>query len=150
MKKGFSLIELLAVVMIIGILASVSLPQYRKAIEHARAAEPMQVWAHFKKMAIAELSGGVSTVTASDCASWLKDAGLKSSAGTYKSEHFIYTIPTCSASQVTFTVSRQDSNSDAAGYSLTGSVTKNGFLTRAGNLTCTAGAISGACQWFDN
>ena len=39
MKQGFTLSELMVVVLIIGILSSVALPQYNKSVEKARAAE---------------------------------------------------------------------------------------------------------------
>ena len=49
-SKGFTLIEMLVVVLIIGILAGIALPQYTFAVEKARLAEALGNLSYIKKM----------------------------------------------------------------------------------------------------
>jgi len=43
MKKGFTLVELIIVVIIVGILASIGLTQYNKVVERGRASEARMI-----------------------------------------------------------------------------------------------------------
>ena len=50
-KKGFTLIEILVVVLIIGILAAIAVPQYQLAIEKSRASEALSAVKALKEAA---------------------------------------------------------------------------------------------------
>ena len=54
MKKGFTLIELIVVIIIVGILASVGLTQYTKVVEKGRAAEARLILGSLRTAEIAE------------------------------------------------------------------------------------------------
>jgi len=54
MRKGFTLIELIVVIIIVGILASVGLTQYTKVVEKGRAAEARLILGALRTAEIAE------------------------------------------------------------------------------------------------
>ena len=64
MKKGFTLVELIIVVIIVGILASIGLTQYNKVVEKSRAAEARMVLGTLRSAEFAEMSenGAYQTV----------------------------------------------------------------------------------------
>lgn len=54
MKKGFTLVELIIVIIVVGILASVGMTQYTKVVEKGRAAEARMILGTLRSAEIAE------------------------------------------------------------------------------------------------
>lgn len=61
-KKGFTMMELLVVVVIIGVLSSLALPQYMRTLERARATEAMTALKAFNDAVYAYAAGRTGTV----------------------------------------------------------------------------------------
>ena len=82
MQKAFTLIELLVVVLIIGILASVALPQYQKSVAKARAT---QLIIASKAIATEQntylMSNGIYTEQADELSSYPKDSATSLKVG---------------------------------------------------------------------
>jgi prepilin-type N-terminal cleavage/methylation domain-containing protein len=62
--KGFTLVELIIVIIIVGILASIGLTQYNKVVEKSRAAEARMILGTLRSAEIADYNedGAYSTV----------------------------------------------------------------------------------------
>ena len=98
MKKGFTLVELIIVVIIVGILASIGLTQYNKVVEKGRAAEARMILGTLRSAEIANYyeSGAYVTVA---------NLGVGAPDGTCSSTHFFSyacaTTGTCTATRCT-------------------------------------------------
>jgi len=96
MKKGFTLIELIVVIIIVGILASVGMTQYTKVVEKGRAGEARLILGSLRTSEIAEnVENGAYTTVAG--------LGVAAPTACTTTHYFSYS---CSSSTGTCTATR--------------------------------------------
>ncbi|MDD5116471.1 MAG: prepilin-type N-terminal cleavage/methylation domain-containing protein [Candidatus Omnitrophica bacterium] len=117
MRKGFTLIELIVVIIIVGILASVGMTQYTKVVEKGRAGEARLILGSLRTAEIAEnMENGAYTT--------LSGLGVSAPAACTSTHYFSYscssTTGTCTATRCTGTAGKTPGAS--ASYTKTVSV----------------------------
>lgn len=78
-KAGFTLVELMIVVIVVGILAAASIPIYQRSMDKARASEGKAILGTARTHYITELAGGTAPVAGSTGGDTLGDWGIDTS-----------------------------------------------------------------------
>ncbi|HAJ56869.1 MAG TPA: hypothetical protein DCL35_03755 [Candidatus Omnitrophica bacterium] len=130
-KKGFSLIEVIVVVIIIGILARISIPRYIRLVEKGRSAEARNILGHIRSAQMAyQLENGYYTNTLGN----LQVAAPTACNATF---YFSYALANGSG---TFTATANRCTG-GAGKSPTGSAAFSLSINQGGTLSGTAGYL---------
>ena len=111
MKKGFTLLELVVVIIILGILATLGLTQYGRMIERSRGAEARAAMGDIRKFALAYFmeygNANMGSLTTTPAEVGIGTANDQIPSGCRPSHYFSYTIAANNASStVTATATR--------------------------------------------
>jgi len=158
-KKGFTLVELMVVIVIIGVLAAVAIPRMMAAADRARAAEGPQMLGAISRMQHAFRAEHLTFITATDNGTWAApdfsaappvtlatgswvDLGFDA---TPTSRFYAFTTTAAMAGTPpvpTFTA-RATVNGTTLGASVVGGILE---INQADARTATGGATAGALQ----
>ena len=108
MKRGFTLLELIIVIIIIGVLATLGFTQYGRMIEKSRGAEAKVILGDIRKFAAAyvleETIANIGAMTAADLNIGTGADQIPSACAT--SHYFSYGIPAAPANPLVITATR--------------------------------------------
>lgn len=140
MKKGFTLLELIVVIIIIGILAVLGFTQYGRVVERSRGAEARAILGDIRKFATmyyleyGALSTSFTSTFANIGASTDQIPGTV--AGNCRTSHyFFYSFTITTPGTITITATRCTSGGKTPNYGV------------ANTLTLTSNLTSGADSW---
>jgi prepilin-type N-terminal cleavage/methylation domain-containing protein len=107
-RSGFTLIELMIVLIIIGILATVGIVQYQSAVEKARGSEAKSVLNHLRqKCAALYYESGIGACTPENLSIGNTANGYEVAGGGCRQSHYFqYFVTTKGDSEATFRAAR--------------------------------------------
>jgi prepilin-type N-terminal cleavage/methylation domain-containing protein len=129
-KMGFTLIELMVVIVIIGVLASLAIPRFTEASDKAKVAEAPRILASYESAALAQLAekGEIGDP---------EDLIFNATAASADSKWFNYGAYTGSASAA----ARKDVGKILSGTGLMLSIANQGTVTRTASPTQAAAVM---------
>lgn len=148
-KAGFSLIELLVIVMILGVLSSIALPQYRRSVERARVAEALTMvraiydsceriaWENGKDNCGVAVQSGIANFRKLDI---MAKGTFANNALTLNTENFAYTL----GSLITATAIKGDYRGAKISFNGRTFTCSTSGLSGEGAKACT---VWGASTW---
>jgi len=113
-KSGFTLIEIIIVIVIVGVLSTLALPRFFETIEFARSLEAMNMMASIKRAAgRCSIMGGTGSSDYTSCITW--PALAMGPPGLIPGTHFCYSDPTLVVDVWSVQAERNNFNSTGTG-----------------------------------
>ena len=135
-RPGFSLVEVMVVVVVIGILVAIAVPHYDRAVEQSRAdiaaANLRAIWSA-QRMYWLENHAYASTLSS------LSSLGLLDPAVVIGTSGYAYAVPTADANNFTATATRSGTTQWSGTLTIDDTGAISGALQAAGNRNITPG-----------